>query len=171
MGKRGVCSQGHGEARWRRARAADSQLRAPSPSAWEQQDSQRKALEGHMLFPAETHSRVPRTQAPPVSSQPTAAHRLRCPTYAWAPPTKYFKGLQTEGLIPPGAPSALATSRLTTALRGKSHVPLRPGQHFPIRSPRGPAENSAKRSLGGCLSAPQVPQTLSCFAPRNYLGR
>lgn len=78
----------------------------------EQQDSQRKALEGHMLFPAETRSRVPRTQAPPVSSQPTAAHRLRCPTWAWAPPTKYFKGLQTEGLILPGAPSALATSRL-----------------------------------------------------------
>ena len=41
---------------------------------------------------------------------------------------------------------------LTTALRGKSHVLVRPGQHFPIRSPGALQRTQLEGALGAaCL--------------------
>lgn len=94
-------------------------------------------------FLAGTLRRVPGSWVP-VSLQPLAAHKEQ-PTVTGAHPTQHFQGTATKGPAFAGAPRAL---------RGGT---VRPGA-VSNWVPKGPAENSAERSLQEG-PAPQVPQT------------
>ena len=110
------------------------------------------ALKGVVPFPAETQGVNP--QAPPISLQPSKAY-----TQAWIPwvsvgsPSPVLPrdcGQQGSSFL--GGPVASA------ALRGRSHGPTNEPRTALSNWVRwGPAENSARKSLRGCLSAPQIP--------------